>query len=240
MKEQLYTIPVNDAFDANCECSLCAMYQTLEEDAISYTMGSSYMEDDVRAQTDQLGFCSTHLKLMYENQNRLGFAHILNTHVNNINKEIEKYKDFTYTKSSIFQKKTSLSHPILAYIHQLNSTCFVCNKIHNTFNQYVSTIFYLYKTDASFVQKLNQSKGFCVEHFGILLEKAPHYLSGNILNEFIKDISSLYYVNMKRMEDELIWFIDKFDYRNSDAPWKNSKDALIRGALKVNSIHIQP
>ena len=26
MKEQLYSIPVNDAFDADCECPVCFMY----------------------------------------------------------------------------------------------------------------------------------------------------------------------------------------------------------------------
>lgn len=30
MKEKIYTIPVNDAFDKDCECPLCAMYQELE------------------------------------------------------------------------------------------------------------------------------------------------------------------------------------------------------------------
>ena len=51
MAEQLYTIPVNDAFHADCECPLCQMQKTLEEHAIEYTMGPSYMEDDNRAMT---------------------------------------------------------------------------------------------------------------------------------------------------------------------------------------------
>ncbi len=36
MAEQLYTIPVNDAFHADCECPLCQMQKTLEEHAIEY------------------------------------------------------------------------------------------------------------------------------------------------------------------------------------------------------------
>ena len=38
MKEKIYTIPVNDAFDKDCECPLCAMYQELENNAVEYTM----------------------------------------------------------------------------------------------------------------------------------------------------------------------------------------------------------
>ena len=47
MKEKLYTIPVNDAFASSCECPICTMYKTLEDNSIEYTMGPSYMEDDV-------------------------------------------------------------------------------------------------------------------------------------------------------------------------------------------------
>ena len=46
MAEQIYTIPVNDAFDSGCECPVCAMNRELENNAIEYTMGPSYMEDD--------------------------------------------------------------------------------------------------------------------------------------------------------------------------------------------------
>ena len=47
MKEKIYTIPVNDAFDKDCECPLCAMYQELENNAVEYTMGPSYIEKDL-------------------------------------------------------------------------------------------------------------------------------------------------------------------------------------------------
>jgi len=40
---------------------------------------------------------------------------------------------------------------------------------------------------------------------------------------------------MARIEGELSWFIDKFDYRYKDEPWKNSKDALPRSIQKVSS-----
>ncbi|MFQ7394027.1 MAG: DUF6062 family protein, partial [Lachnospira eligens] len=55
MKEKIYTIPVNDAFSSDCECPICSMYKALEDDAVSYTMGPSYMEDDIRAVTDKKG-----------------------------------------------------------------------------------------------------------------------------------------------------------------------------------------
>ena len=37
MKEQLYTIPVNEAFALDCECPVCAMHHKLKEDALDFT-----------------------------------------------------------------------------------------------------------------------------------------------------------------------------------------------------------
>ena len=40
--------------------------------------------------------------------------------------------------------------------------------------------------------------------------------------------------NLDRLEEELDWFIKKFDYRYREEPWKTSKDALPRTILKIN------
>ena len=74
MKEQLYTIPVNDAFEKECECPLCQMYDELEKESIDFMLGPSYMEDDIRMATDKTGFCAKHIKQLYDGQNRLGIA----------------------------------------------------------------------------------------------------------------------------------------------------------------------
>ena len=85
MNEKLYTIPVNDAFNIDCECPLCVMYQELETSTIDFTLGPSYMEDDIRFQTDAAGFCRHHYKQMYDYGNRLGTALILSTHFHKLN-----------------------------------------------------------------------------------------------------------------------------------------------------------
>ena len=52
-----------------------------EQHAISFILGSAYMEDDIRAKTDATGFCRHHFKMMYNYGNRLGNALILSTHL---------------------------------------------------------------------------------------------------------------------------------------------------------------
>ncbi|MEE3377550.1 MAG: DUF6062 family protein, partial [Lachnospiraceae bacterium] len=88
MKEKLYTIPVNDAFDRDYECPICAMYEELEKRYVEYAMGPSYMEDDNRERTDKLGFCPKHIQMMYADKNKLGVALMLNTHMNKTIKDL--------------------------------------------------------------------------------------------------------------------------------------------------------
>ena len=48
--------------------TLCYLEREAEQHAISFALGSgaSYMEDDVRAETDAMGFCRHHYKMMYD------------------------------------------------------------------------------------------------------------------------------------------------------------------------------
>ena len=233
MKEQLYTIPVNDAFAVDCECPVCSMYDSLEKDAIEFTMGPSYMEDDIRMETNKIGFCTHHVKQLYKHQNRLGLALILHTHMQRTNRDLEDLLSSDKpVKKGLFAKKTENASPVTEYIENLNHSCYICNRIDRIFARYLATIYHCYEHDEEFAA----SKGFCTKHFGMLYEGAPSSLSGKRLPEFIKTLNEVYLTNMKRVTDDLEWFTDKFDYRNEDKPWKNSKDALPRSMNKTNSV----
>ena len=39
--------------------------------------------------------------------------------------------------------------------------------------------------------------------------------------------------NMERLAEDVAWMVEKFDYRNKDADWKNSRDAIQRGMQKL-------
>lgn len=234
MKEQLYTIPVNDAFESECECPLCKMKQELEQNAIEYTLGPSYMEDDNRAMTDESGFCQKHIQDLYMQKNRLGLALILSTHMAKITKDLQKLsRENTPTGKSLFKKAESSN--LGAYAAKLEHDCFICNRIKNTFDRYVDTIFHLYKKDADFSDKIKKSKGFCTYHYALLYDRAAEFLSKDQLETFLSDINTAYFSNMKRMQEDIEWFINKFDYRYQNEPWKNSKDALPRAVMKTHS-----
>lgn len=237
MKEQLYTIPVSEALEKDCECPVCAMRQELERLSLDYTLGPSYMEDDVRMVTDKAGFCAVHAKELYRQQNRLGLALILKTHMDRTIKEVERLAKEPVMGGGLFKKKADA--PVVDYMKKLNGSCFVCERVENVFERYIATIFYLYEKESDFRGKLSRSKGFCSEHYALLYEQAPQYLSGRYLTEFIDMLNEVYLANMIRVRDDLEWFADKFDYRNADAPWRNSKDALPRAILKTNGVNVE-
>lgn len=236
MKEKIYSIPVNDAFRADCECPVCAMYQTLDDNAVEYTVGPSYMEDDTRAMTDENGFCRRHMQMIYESGNKLGIALILKTHFDKIIRDVESLPNAAQTKKGLFAKKETEEIPRASYLDKVNHSCFVCNRINQVFDRYMDTIFYLWKHEMDFRKSFSECKGFCNEHFSRLLTDAPKHLSGKDLEEFCDVLCQLYLDNMKRVREDLEWFINKFDYRYADEPWKNSKDAIPRAMVKTNGI----
>ena len=92
--EQIYTIPVNEAFEAgaadpSCGCPICALYRKLEEDELDLILGASMMEPDVRIRTNELGFCKIHYDMMFRRKNRLGMALTLESHLNDLREETE-------------------------------------------------------------------------------------------------------------------------------------------------------
>lgn len=233
MKEQLYSIPVNDAFAADCECPVCQMYHKLETDSVEYTMGPSYMEDDTRALTDAKGFCGKHIKMVYDQDNRLGMAWVMKTH---FDKTINDIKKVMPSGPAKLIKKGISDSLLIKYIDNLDNSCFVCDRINNFFDQYVDTIFFLWKKDDEFKEKFKSAKGFCTPHYSLLLKKAAAHLKGDDLESFVGIINDMYITNMERVRDDLAWFINKFDYKYQNEPWYNAKDSVIRSLVKTNGV----
>ena len=105
-------------------------------------------------------------------------------------------------------------------------------------NSYVDTFFHLWKTEEEFRDKVRNGKGFCLEHFQRILREGKQRLNGAAYKEMLELLIPIERENLKRVEEELDWFIQKFDYRFQDEPWKNSKDAVERGILMVSAAHM--
>lgn len=236
MKEVLYTIPMNDALNEGGECPFCSIERDVEQDLLDFVLGSgsSYMEADVRSVTDAEGFCRPHFKKMFAYGNTLGNGWILKTHYIKMNSELSnEIKRFSPGKSSLFKKNQDSANSMAAWVKEKERSCYICKRFDETFDRYIATFFHMYKTDSDFVKRVKDSKGFCISHFGVLCEQADKYLSEKERKEFFPMIFELMQENMKRLQEDVSWLVEKFDYRNKDADWKNSKDAIQRGMQKL-------
>ena len=235
MAEQLFTIPVNEAFEGDSECPFCEMYHSIENSAIEFTLGPSYMEDDNREVTDKLGFCPTHIRRLYSEKNRLGLALMMNTHMNKLLKDLHAAADQGPGERGGFLSKKTGEAPVVKLIHTVESTCFVCGRITPVFDRYVDTFFYLWKREPEFREKVAGCKGFCLSHYGRLYEEGTKRLGKSDLDQLLDVLNKVFFENLERVNADTSWFIDKFDHRNADKPWNNSRDALPRAIIKVNS-----
>lgn len=242
MREQIHTVQVNEAFDSGDECPFCWLERQAEHSAIRYTLGpgASYMEPDVRAETDRTGFCGAHLQKMYDYGNSLGSALIMQTYMNILLEEMDRQmKDYELpAKRSIFRKKTDSAGAdgLVEWARQKGSSCWICSRVEYNMRRYYATFFALVK-DAEFRAKVERSNGFCMRHFARLMERAGEELPNGQREWFYDAVFTLMRENMARVKGDLDWFIEKFDYRNASADWRNSRDAVSRTMQKLQGIY---
>ena len=141
-------------------------------------------------------------------------------------------------KRGLFSKKPDGKLPILEFLEQKNQSCYLCNKRAYNMRRYYHTFFHLIK-DADFRSKVEGCKGFCMHHFQELLEHAQEKLPNNQIQWFYTTVFNLMEDNLARVQGDLDWFIEKFDYRYKDEDWKNSKDAIPRGIQKLVGGYVQ-
>lgn len=239
MKEQLYTIPLNDAVNAQDECPFCFIERNIEQDMLDFVLGSgsSYMEADIRDMTDRTGFCRDHFRKMFDYGNTLGNAWILKTHYMRVIGEMRReFSDFKPGRSSLknkLMKNASEGNAVSMWVREKEASCYICKQYKETYARYMDTFFYLYKNDEEFRKKIRESKGFCLPHFGDLCEAADSKLPDKEKESFYTTIFALMESNMDRVAGDVAWMVEKFDYKNKDADWKNSRDAIQRGMQKL-------
>ena len=232
--ETIYTIPVNEAFEASaedhsCGCPFCTLYNKLEDDELELILGASMMEPDVRIQTNKQGFCRTHYDMMFTRKNRLGMALTLESHLTELADDI---------------KNKPLSKPgerALKRISALEDNCYVCKRIEFNFAHMIETAVILWDSDEDFAPKLKAQPYFCLPHYRRFLDYASKRLGKKQFAEFEKVVSEIQNSYIKELNEDVSWFCKKFDYRYDSEPWYNSKDSVERAMKFLRSdLHKPP
>lgn len=202
MKEKLYTIEVVEALEKEEECPCCHLERKIEQDTICFVLGASYMEDDIRAVTDQDGFCRHHTKMMFDYGNSLGNAWILKTRMEYVRKQFSSQSKGKITAPSsggrtafLFKRRKPDTRfgtdPAKGtnWMKASEHTCYVCRRFEETYGQIIKTFLHLIRTEPEFFSTLQESKGFCLPHFADLYEACEREFS---LQEAEKALPALY------------------------------------------------
>ena len=182
------------------------------------------MEPDVRIKTNKTGFCRTHYDMMFVRKNRLGMALTLESHLDQLKKEL---KDGGLGGG--------MGNKPIKRIGELEQSCYVCDRIEFNFQHMVETAVLLWNTDENFPAKLQAQPYFCLPHYKMFLQYGQHRLPKKRMQEFAKQVEEIQESYLETLKDDVSWFCKKFDYRYDEEPWYNSKDSVERSIKFLRS-----
>ncbi len=222
--EQIYTIPVTEAFtacleDAACGCPFCRLYDKLEEDELSIVLGASMMEPDIRIRTNAEGFCPSHYRKMFVRQRKLGLGLILESHLQQVRASMGRHAKDLLMKPGATEA---------AFLEGLEKSCYVCGRIERSLSAMTATAVYLWQTNPDFRKTFVGQPYFCLPHYRRMVTYASKKLSKRDYAAFFADASAIEERYAEKLQGDVSWFCKKFDYSYQDEPWYDAKDSIER------------
>ncbi len=219
--QQIYTIPVNEAFDDVIEhkevgCPLCQLYRKLQNNELDIILGASMMEPDIRIKTNELGFCLNHYGMMMRRQRMLGIGLMLESHLDEIMGKV--------TPKTLLNK----AGVSISALTKQEESCYVCSRIDNNMDNMIATTAYLFESDSEFLAKYKKAPYFCLPHYRKLIEYASKKMNKKQFADFYEVTHGIVETYLKSLRGDVSWFCKKFDYRYDQEPWYNSKDSIQR------------
>ena len=221
MPETIYTIPINEAFDACIKeetpcCPFCRLERDLENNEIDIILGASMMEPDIRIKTNKQGFCPSHFRKLAAHGKRLPLALMLESHLNELQSELIK-KDRPVDPAKAVKR-----------INELTSSCYVCSRMDYYYTRILSNAVYMWTVDDDFKKKLQAQKCFCTKHFSDFASAGAKQIPKKQFPDFYSGLGAVFASYFSDLSSDVSWFCKKFDYRYKDEPWNNAKDSVER------------
>ncbi|MBQ3055541.1 MAG: hypothetical protein IJC88_05500 [Oscillospiraceae bacterium] len=219
MREQNYTIPINEAYEVYDGCPICRLYQKLEADSLSYVMGAAMMEPDVRIETNRFGFCKEHFPKMQAMQKKLPLALMLESYL----ADLKALCDLDYEKVS------KREFPSIAEKFTLAADgCFVCNQIETRLSHCCSNIVYLWEREQEFRDKTARQTTFCPTHLAKLLSCAQSELPKKLIGPFFRAHCEVAKRELVPLCEDISKFCKSFDHRFAGIPMGEERSAVER------------
>ena len=227
--EQIYTIPVNEAFEkcasgnidtnvSECRCPFCELYGKYEADEIDLILGAAMMEPDIRKKTNEKGFCRPHFDMMFRYGKKLPLALILESHLDEVRSKVTSGSLFASASAARSAKK----------LNALGESCYICDRLNYNFDRSVECAVILWQSDGEFRRKFAMSPYFCLPHYTAFVTAARDRMSKKEFSSFFADISHIESRYFDKLSSDVSLFVKKFDYRYENEPWGDSRDSTER------------
>lgn len=240
MKERIYTIPVNEAYEKDCECPLCELEKQQERQAVEYALGAAMMEPDYRVESNEKGYCNHHYNQMFAATKKLPLALVLDTHLMELRQKIDKLektaKSLEKEKGGIFKRSGAdkAVNQIDEILGKTECSCMVCEKVDKNMEKFIDVLIWLWATEPDFREKFDNSKGVCLKHFRMLVDHSKKSVKDDQAARFIGALISKEIKELNRMQEDIHKFTLKFDYNNRDMEWGTAIDAPLRTIEKIS------
>ncbi len=221
MRQDITSIPVSEVFEPKDGCPICRMRDMLEKRVAEYITGAAMMEPDVRIETNRLGFCIDHYRLILQQRNRLGVALILESHLVEMEKDIFKGVPLLGPNGRKQAKNAG----------KRTDTCFLCQQVDWAMERMLATVCRLWENEDDFRQLFREQPLLCLPHFTALVSTAETgAMNKKRVPEFSKASAELAHRTLTELHADVAHFCKMFDYRSSSegADWGNSRDAIER------------
>lgn len=219
MKETIYTIPINEAFEKRDGCPFCRLYADMDAREVDIATGAAMMEPDIRIMTNRQGFCARHLDAMAGMSARLPLALMLQSHLHELVSGLDRAAPARSPKSA-GETGAALSRTL--------GGCYICSRVDGFFGKLMSNMFTIYAREPAFRELFSQQPHFCLPHLAVMLERAAAELGKRDAQDFAQALWALERPYLEKLSADVDYFTKKFDYRYRDAPWNDSKDAVER------------
>ena len=227
MREDITSIPISEVFEPRDGCPICRMRDMLEARVVDYITGAAMMEPDVRIETNKQGFCFPHYQMMLAKRNRLGVALMLESHLDELDKQIFAGLPLL-GKSGKKQGKDA---------GQAAGSCFICRQVDWAMERMLDSVCRLWENERDFRRLFEEQPVLCLPHFSRLTEVAGLKMSTKYAPDFAKAAAALCRNYLTELRGDVSHFCKMFDYRNTgeDADWGNSKDSIERAVWWLTS-----
>jgi hypothetical protein len=205
MKEKIYTVPINEAFEAGGDgCPLCLLRARTEEDSLRYVLGAAVMEPDVRAETNERGFCAAHLARLMAGPNRLSLALAL---------------------ESLYARLRETGREGLYSLD-----CYVCRRVDGFMTHFRRNIVWMWQTEPDFAARL-AGRSLCLPHAAAQLETARTLLRRRAYEDFSQALYTPAEQRVADLQERLSAFCVSFDHRQAGRPLdEETRTAVERAA----------